>query len=61
MAAQDIGRLPVRNDVDVKTLFKDKPHIQKGIALLADADDILQFYDRRHRAGDGPVSGWTAS
>lgn len=46
MAAQDIGRLPVRNDVDVKTLFKDKPHIQKGIALLADADDILQFYDR---------------
>ncbi|GEM87336.1 ABC transporter substrate-binding protein [Meiothermus granaticius] len=46
MAAQDLGRLPVRNDVDVKTLFKDKPYVQKGIAILDQADLIMQFYDR---------------
>lgn len=46
MSAQEIGRLPVRTDVDTKTIFKDKPYIQKGIALLGDADLIMQFYDR---------------
>lgn len=46
MSAQELGRLPVRTDVDVKTLFKDKPYVQKGIALLGDADLIMQFYDR---------------
>lgn len=46
MAAQDLGRLPVRSDVDVKTLFKDKPYVQKGIAILDQADLIMQFYDR---------------
>lgn len=46
MAAKETGRLPVRTDVDVKTIFKDRPYIQKGIALLGEADDILQFYDR---------------
>lgn len=47
MGAKELGRLPVRTDVDVKTVFKDKPYIQKGLTqIINKADLIMQFYDR---------------
>jgi ABC-type glycerol-3-phosphate transport system substrate-binding protein len=46
-AAKDLGRLVVRSDVDTKTLYKDRPYIQKGIdEIINPADLIMQFYDR---------------
>jgi ABC-type glycerol-3-phosphate transport system substrate-binding protein len=42
-ALDDLGRLPVRTDVD---LSKIKPETQKGIKLIQSADFIAQFFDR---------------
>jgi len=39
----ELGRLPVRTDVD---LSKIKPETQKGIKLIQSADYIAQFFDR---------------
>jgi len=42
-AADTLGRLPTRTDVDVTNFT---PAQQQGIALVQEADLVLQFYDR---------------
>lgn len=42
-AADTLGRLPTRTDVDVSNFT---PAQQKGIGLVQEADLVLQFYDR---------------
>jgi multiple sugar transport system substrate-binding protein/raffinose/stachyose/melibiose transport system substrate-binding protein len=42
-AADELGRLPTRTDVDVSNFTEAQ---QKGIALVQEADLVLQFYDR---------------
>jgi ABC-type glycerol-3-phosphate transport system substrate-binding protein len=42
-AADTLGRLPTRTDVDVAGFTEAQ---QKGIALVQEADLVLQFYDR---------------
>jgi len=46
MGARDLGRLPVRNDVNVADIFKNRPYIAKGMKILDEADLVMQFYDR---------------
>lgn len=43
MSLDELGRLPVRTDVD---LSKIKPATQQGIKLIQGADFIAQFFDR---------------
>lgn len=42
-AADELGRLPTRTDVDVTNFTEAQ---QKGIALVLEADYVAQFYDR---------------
>jgi ABC-type glycerol-3-phosphate transport system substrate-binding protein len=42
-AADELGRLPTRTDVDVTNFTEAQ---QQGIALVQEADLVLQFYDR---------------
>lgn len=42
-AADELGRLPTRTDVDVTNFTAAQ---QKGIGLVQEADLVLQFYDR---------------
>ncbi len=43
MALEELGRLPVRTDVDISKMGAPQ---QKGIKLIQSADYIAQFYDR---------------
>ena len=43
LAAEMLGRLPTRTDVDLSGFTEAQ---QKGIALVQSADYVLQFYDR---------------